>query len=84
MNKYLFAALLLWAIGGFSVAAWLVWGDWLDKPIVTEPRFPQVSREQLRKHHRYHGINYSFQRPDGSWVFPRAGKECKLLKKGKP
>ena len=85
MNNYLKAALLLWVISGLILAAWLAWSDWqewLDRPVVIEPRFLQVSREQLRKHHRYHGINYSFQRPDGSWVFPRDGQECKLFTGG--
>lgn len=81
-DKYFIAALICWLICGIFVAVWFYLSSerWEHKT-VNEPLFPQRSREQLRQRHHYHGINYSYQKPDGQWVFMRDGQECRLFAK---
>ena len=74
-------AMFMVLIVGLIMALW-IWFDhqrWLNEPRVIKPLFSQVSRENLRRSHKYHGINYARQDNTGSWFFMRDGQKCKLL-----
>ena len=80
-TNYLCAAILCFLIAFITIVLWWLWADlqtWLNEPRAVEFRQP-VSREQLKKSMRYHGINYAYQDEQGRWVFERGEKICQLF-----
>lgn len=46
---------------------------------VAPPLFPTCSIKELRTAQHYHGIKCATQQEDGTWIFERDGKICKLF-----
>ena len=62
------------------VLGYQLYQDRGNQKVQTGP-YPNVSREELREAHIYHGIDSSYQNEDGEWVFiDKQGRECKLFK----
>lgn len=73
--------IFLTLLGGLVVAIWIYidYQDWKQQPRAIKSLFQQASREDLRRAHHYHGIQYSFQEEGGRWFFMRDEKRCGLF-----
>ena len=77
--KVLGAAILAGLLLAASYVVIAVLGAWSENKTVIPGPEP-ASTEELRKAHRYHGINLSeVDDETGEWIFWRDGKRCRLF-----